>query len=70
MFDQGMKTISSLLGDSATPVQVGGVGGEVVASGGVDKRNEKMAAVASVLKSFMRKRGGQSKKNNGDNDEE
>ena len=70
MYDQGMQTISALLGNSATPAQVGGVGGEVSHSGGIDKRDEKMAAVATVLKSFMRKRGNQSKKNNGDSDEE
>ena len=67
-----MKKISSLLGNFATPAQVGGVGGEVDASGDVDKRNEKMAEVAVVLKSFMRKRGNsnRSKKNNGDSEDE
>ena len=69
MFDQGIKTISSLLEKSATPAQVGGVGKEVAASGDVDKRNEKMAAVATVFKSFICKRGNQSKKNNRDSEE-
>ena len=72
MYDQGMQTISALLGNSATPAQVGGVGGDVSGSGGFDERGEKMAAVATVLKSFMRKskRGNGSKKNNGDSDKE
>ena len=65
-----MKKISALLVDSITPTQVGGVGGEVDTSGDVDKRNEKMAEVAVVLKCFIRKRGNRSKKKNGDNDEE
>ena len=70
-FDQGMKKLSLLLGNSTTPDQVGGVGGEVDASGNVDKHNEKMTEkVAVVLKSFMRKRGNRSKKNNRDNEEE
>ena len=72
MYDQGMQTISALLGNSATPAQVGGVGGDVSGSGGFDERGEKMAAVATVLKSFMRKskHGKGSKKNNRDSDEE
>ena len=67
-FDRGMEKISSLLVNSTTSAQVGGVGGEVTPSAVVDKRKEKMAEVAVVLKSFMGKRGGRSKKNNGDDD--
>ena len=48
---------------------MGEVGGEVAVSNDVDKRNEKMAVVATVLKSSMRKRGNKSKKNNRDSDE-
>ena len=69
-FNQGMKKISALLVDSVTPAQVEGIGGEVDTSSDIDKHNEKMVEVAVVFKSFMRKRGNRSKKNNGDNDEE
>ena len=57
MYDEGMKTISSLLGNSGTPAQVGGVEGEVAGSSEVDTRKEKMAAVATLLKGFLHKRG-------------
>ena len=67
-FDKGMEKISALLVNSTTLAQVGGVGGEVAPSAVVDKRKEKMAEVAVVLKSFMGKRGKQSKKNNRDSD--
>ena len=69
-FDKGMEKISMLLVNSATPAQVGGVEGDVDTSSDADKRKEKMTEVAVVLKSFMRKRGKRSKKNNGDDDEE
>ena len=55
---------------ASTPSQVGGVGGGVAPSAVVDKRKEKMAEVAVVLKGIMRNCGGKSKKNNGDDDSE
>ena len=56
--------------NSTTPAQVGGAKREVDTSSDTDKRKEKMAEVVVVLKSFMRKRGKRSKKNNRDSDEE
>ena len=56
--------------NSTTPAQVGGAELEVNTSSDADKRREKMAEVAVVLKLFMCKRGKRSKKNNGDDDEE
>ena len=47
---------------------MGGVGQEVAPSAVVDTRKGKMAKVAVMLKSFMGKRGGRSKNNNGDDD--
>ena len=47
---------------------MGGVAGGVGPSAVVDKRKEKMAKVAVVLKGIMRKGGNKSKKNNGDSD--
>ena len=49
-FDKGMDRISSLLVRATTPAEVGGVGGEVSSSAVVDKRKEKIAEVAVVLK--------------------
>ena len=69
-FDQGMEKISALLVNSTTPAQVGGVEGEVASLAVVDKHKEKIAEVATVLKSFMRKSGKKSKKNSGDSDSE
>ena len=56
--------------NSTTSAQVGGVGGKVTPSAVVDKRKEKVAEVAVVLKSIMHKGGNKSKKNNGDSDSE
>ena len=56
--------------NAVTPAQVGGVGAEVSAAGVVDTRVKKIAEVATVLKSIMRKGGQKSKKNNGDSDSE
>ena len=69
-FDIGMEKISVLLVNSSTPAQVEGIEGEVTPSDGADDRNDKIVQVAVVLKSFMCKRGKQSKKNNGDDEED
>ena len=69
-FDQGLEKISSILVNSMAPAQVGGVKGENSAAGVVDTRVKKVAQVATVLKSIMRKGGKKSKKNSGDSDSE
>ena len=62
-FNKGMEKISALLMNSTTPAQVN-------TSNDADKRKEKMAEVAVVLKSFMHKRGKRSKKNTQDDEED
>ena len=52
-FDKGMEKISVLLVNSSMSAQVGGIEGEVTFLNDADKRKEKMAELAVVLKSFM-----------------
>ena len=49
-FDKGMEKISALLVNSPMPAEVGWIEGGVTPSNDTDKRKEKMAEVAVMIK--------------------